>query len=40
MKHLEPNYVSMKVNGDKLQDKKTTTNAIKLGDKSRNKISL
>jgi len=29
IKHLKPNYINIKVNGDKSQDKKTTTNAIK-----------
>jgi len=29
IKHLKPNYLNIKVNGNKSQDKKTTTNAIK-----------
>jgi len=28
IKHLKPNYTNIKMNGKKLQDKKTTTNAI------------
>jgi hypothetical protein len=29
IKHPKPNYINIKVNGEKSQDKKTTTNAIK-----------
>jgi len=29
IQHLKPNYISIKINGKKSQDKKTTTNAIK-----------
>jgi len=29
IKHTKPNYINIKVNGHKLQDKKTTTNEIK-----------
>jgi hypothetical protein len=29
IKHLKPNYITIKINGKKSQDKKTTTNAIK-----------
>ena len=28
IEHLKPNYINIKINGKKLQDKKTTTNAI------------
>jgi hypothetical protein len=29
IKHLKPNYINIKINGNKSQDKKITTNAIK-----------
>ena len=29
IKHMKPNYINIKINGKKSQDKKTTTNAIK-----------
>jgi hypothetical protein len=31
IKHLKPNYINIKINGKKSQDRKTTTNAIKYG---------